>query len=229
VRNSIRIPGFPKCAGIRTSAGTPISAGTRTGAGIPTCVWTLISIGMLALSGCAAVGLPGGESVTCGDTSRVGFYFARFKGPRAGKGEVKSIWSGSREVVLDGSTGVEGAAITDLRIVGVGGGSSVNVGGNVVLGGQQVEGGSGSDASDTGAWRLDVILSGDGSSRLSAAKAEIEGSYRILALVVGDEVFSASVDLPIRFGVAQIELPTSRSKNDGRRFFEQKLGCSAQP
>ncbi len=178
-----------------------------------------------ASAGCALVGL-GGTSVLCGDSPRVGFYYATFTGPRAPKGDAKKVWSGSRSVVLGDAIGVAGTDITDVRIVGLSRGTSFNVGGAVVDGGRPAggstsAGGQGPD----GQWRLDVGLSGDGAAKLSAASEEVAGSYRVLALVVGDEVFSASVEIPVRFGVAQIEFPTGRAQEAGRSFFREQLGC----
>jgi len=167
----------------------------------------------------------GGESAYCGSPAKVAFHYATFSGSSTKAEDSRKIWSASRRVVLGDPLGIEGADITDLRLVELGSGATVAVGGSV--GNEQATGRSGDGSrSSTGPWRLDVVLTREAASRLSSAVEEISGSYQVVALVVGGEVFSASVDLPVRLSVARIEFPETRSLAAAREFFRQELGCT---
>ena len=196
-------------------------------------LWILgAALALVGMAGCRTP-LIGGESAYCGDTSRLGFYYATFQTPRDSEASTKAVWGGSRRIRLGEPVGVGGADVTDLQVVKLGGGTTFNVGGGTVENGRPAggtaEGSTGPLDTDSGPWRVDVVLTLEAGRRLSKVVQEISGSYQILAFVVGDQVFSASVDLPVRLGVARIELPETRARARGLAFLREQLGCEADP
>lgn len=184
----------------------------------------------LGLAGCATVRGLSGESVYCGDVGKLAFRYAELSFDKTGKDGSQTIWSGTRRAKLGEPVGVGGSDLTDVRLVTVGGSSTT-----------RFEGGLGDSRSGTNArvdtdrpdepetfdWVVDVFLSTPAASKLKAASQQATRDRKVLAFVIGEEVFSVSVQMEIRGTVARIELPARRSLESARTLFTEGLACPA--
>jgi hypothetical protein len=186
----------------------------------------------LGLGGCATVRGLSGDSVFCGDTQKLTFRYAELSFDKTGKDGSLPIWSGTRRAKVGEPIGVTGSDMTDMRLVTLGGAST----------GPRFEGGIGSsrtgstrvgnadrpDEPDTQDWVVDVFLSGPGAEKLQAASQQAARDRKVLALLIGEEVFSVSVQMDIRGTVARIELPARRDLESARTLFTKSLACPAE-
>jgi hypothetical protein len=173
----------------------------------------------------------GGDSVYCGDTSRLRLHLARFAYDSFDEKSGEPVWASARRVTLGDPLPIGPNDIRDVRLVDRGrGGSQISVAGAVTG-----TGGAGRTSSSTGGpaqegdWVVRLALSRQGASRLSEVTSRVSGTYDFIAMVVGTTVFTTAVDLPVAAGVATFDLPARRSKADAMELFRKELSCPAAP
>jgi len=183
----------------------------------------------LGLAGCATVRGLSGESVYCGNVEKLAFRYAELSFDKTGKDGSQTIWSGTRRAKLGEPVGIAGSDLTDVRLVTVGGSSSTRfeggIGGSRV--GNQTVSSDRPDEPETFDWVVDVFLSAPAATKLQAASQQAARDRKVLAFVIGEEVFSVSVQMDIRGTVARIELPARRSLESARTLFTDGLACPA--
>src|SRR5262245_1920917 len=183
-------------------------------------------------AGCSTALVRGmtGESVYCGDVQKLVFRYAELSFDKTGKDGSVPIWSGTRRAKVGEPVGIGGTDLTDLRLVTLGSSS-----------GPQFSGGLGDSRSgtntrvnpdrpeepDTEDWVVDVFLSGPAAAKLTAASQQAARDRKVLAFLIGEQVFSVSVQMDIRGSVARIELPARRSLDSARTLFTKGLSCPA--
>jgi len=182
----------------------------------------------LVLAGCATLRGFSGESVLCGDVERLSFRYAKLSFDQTGEDGSLEIWSGTRRAKVGDPVGVGGGDLTDLRLVPVGGTSTTRFEGGI---GDSRSGANARvdsdrpDEPETDDWVVDVFLEGPAADKLRAASEQATRERQVLAFLIGEEVFSVSVQMDIRGTVARIELPARRSLDSARELFTQGLSC----
>ena len=174
--------------------------------------------------------LVGGDSVLCGDTSRIQFYLAKYAYDRLDPDAGEAVWASSKRIDRLEQIAFDPADLRDIRLVDVrSGGTSVSIGASGTGSGGPRQATAGSETDGADRWVVRMAFSRQGSARMSDVMSGIAGSYNVLALVVGDTVFTTVIEMSILGGVARIDLPSRRSKDSAISLFRRELSCPAQP
>jgi hypothetical protein len=220
-------PTLPSTRDAPTQAGRTVSyAGRRPWS--PRVTAPVLAAALLWAAGCQTpMFLVGGDSVFCGDRARLRLQVAQFTYDRFDEKAGEAIWAGSRRVTLKDPIPLTPEQIRDVVLVDRrGGGTQLTVAGASGTGaGGRTSSSSGGDAPDD--WYVRVALTSEGAARLSEVLERIEGGFDIIALVVGDTVFTTAVAPPLTGGIASFDLASRRAKEDAIKLFREELGCAA--